>query len=274
MKLAIVASNQDTNTPYLVSGEQERTVMNRLAEVVANEARAIGIEARAIIGTPQSQDKTSLAGLHAQFRTSLFWLNGQPGAVISLHSDSGGSHIGYAYGEPGAKAMGLSVATSLEEVMHTGKLMPFAYAGWVFDADRGGYTSCLMECGSHQNSHDVDFLLNKQPEMAVAIVKGVAGFLGVPTAIPKDEHQVYFELHGIGANPDSAVFKFWRRLREGGFNPGPAISPEQDGAPYGEVGNIVQKFEDVIVVCKPSEDWACYVAQTIMEPKRWELCPA
>lgn len=273
MKLAVIPSNQDTNAPYLVSGEQERTVMNRLAEAVADEARGIGIVAKAIIGTPQSQDQTSLAGLHAQFRTALFWLNGQPGAILSLHSDSGGSHIGYAFGEPGAKAMGLAVATSLEEVMRTGRLMPFAYAGWVFDADRGGYTSCLMECGSHQSARDVDFLLNRQPEMAAAIVRGVAGFLGVPAVLPRDDHQAYFSMHGVACNPDAAIYKYWRRLREGGFNPGPAIGPELNAAQDNEAGNIVQRFEDIIVVCKPAEDWACYVAQVVMQPQRWGLCP-
>lgn len=269
MKLAIIPSNQDTNAPYLVSGEQERTVMNRLAEVVANEARGIGMDAFTIVGTPESQDQTRLAGLHAQFRAALFRLNGQPGAIISLHSDSGGSHIGYAYGEPHAQAMGLSVANALEAVMHTGRLIPFAYAGWVFDADRGGYTSCLMECGSHQSAHDVDFLLHHQQEMAAAIVRGVAGFLGVPTVLAKDEHQAYFSLHGVACNPDTAIYKFWRHLREGGFNPGPAITPEQNGTPYGEAGNIIQKFEDIIVVTKPSEAWACYVAQVVMHPEQW-----
>src|SRR5450756_1192840 len=103
MRLAIVPSNQDTNAPYLVSGEQERTVMNRLAQSVADAAHAINLESSVIVGSPQSQDKSNLSGLHAQFRTALFWLGGQPGAIISLHSDSGGSHIGYAYGTDAAK---------------------------------------------------------------------------------------------------------------------------------------------------------------------------
>lgn len=133
MKLAIVPSNQGNNTPY-PNGEQQMAVMHRLAAECFERARAIeGVEAMCISGTPQSQGRSELQDLHRQFDNAVTYLAGQPGLIVSLHSDDGGSHIGDACGSAKAKALGLVIANALDGLMHTGRIIPFNYAGWVFD---------------------------------------------------------------------------------------------------------------------------------------------
>jgi hypothetical protein len=264
MRIAFVPSNQDTNTPY-PNGEQEMAVMHRLAAKCAERARAIeGVEAMCISGTPQSQDKTELQGLYRQFDNAVTYLAGQPGLIASLHSDGGGSHVGYAHGNAKAKALGLAIANALEGLMHTGRIIPFSYAGWVFDRCSGGYTSVLMECGSHQSEHDVAYLLNHQGEMAGAIVDAALAYVGVPILEKRDEAAAYFEMHGVPYVPEFAIPRYWRMLRERGVNPGPAITQEMGGELIGEPGHTVQFFESLAIVCHPEEDYACYLYQTYL----------
>jgi len=85
------------------------------------------------------------------------------------------------------------------------------------------------------------------------------------------EDERYFAFFGIPPIPGSAIWNYWLEQRRIGANMGPAITPELDGAPYGEVGNIVQFFANAVVVCKPSENWACYRALQYLEPERWKL---
>jgi hypothetical protein len=115
--------------------------------------------------------------------------------------------------------------------------------------------------------------MTEQAWIAEAVIAGALEWFGLPyrTEIPAAPDTEYFSAHGVVCNPDAALFKFWRSLREKGVNLGPAISGELDGAPYGETGNVVQFFEVAPIVCKPSEDWACYLAQGSAYPDRWRM---
>ncbi len=272
MRLAIVPSNQDRN--LYPNGESEHTVMHRLAQLVSDQANRIqGVEAKAFPGSPESDDSWRLQGLYQQMANAVNWLraSGDAGAIVSIHSDSGASHIGFAYGTLASKRLGLAIATELEQLMQTGRVIPFDYSGWVFDARSGGYPSALIEDGSHRSDHDLEYLLNRQDEMAMAIVKGALGNLGVPMVQKETPDQEYFSIHGVPCCPDFAIFRFWRMWREKGFNMGPALTEELDGKPFGEEDNKVQFFENSVVVCKPAEDYACYVGQVFLKPDVWKL---
>jgi hypothetical protein len=94
---------------------------------------------------------------------------------------------------------------------------------------------------------------------------------GALKVIRPDEDMTYFSTFGVPANPVAAIYKYWLEQRRLGANMGPAITGELDGAPYGEVGNIVQFFANAAVVCKPAEGYACYRATQYLEPERWKL---
>lgn len=90
-----------------------------------------------------------------------------------------------------------------------------------------------------------------------------------PERLTEDER--YFSTFGVPAIPGSAIWNYWTKQRQIGANMGPAITPEMDGKAFGEDGNIVQFFANAVVVCKPSENWACYRALQYLEPERWKL---
>ena len=150
------------------------------------------------------------------------------------------------------------------------------YSAYLFYTQTRPYPAVLIELGSHEHPGNMDVLLNRQSDIALAILKGAASFLEVPaTPEPEpDPDAAYWGTFGVAYNPEAAIYKYWRACRQWGdaANLGPAISGEEPGEPYGEPGAIVQRFTNAIVVCKPQEGYQCYRAQVILEPARWKLC--
>ncbi len=284
-RLAIIPSVQDGNR-YKVGGINERDSMHALARLVAAKAAAIiGLECRVFEGQPQSADEWYLEGLYSQEAAAAGWLAGTPPAecaIVNIHSDSGEkSHVAAIYG---GAVMGPSyrlattVARSVEGVFLTGDFRYLDYTGYVFYSHPAllysGIPRALIECGSHESSHDLDVLLNRRGDLAAGILAGSIEFLGLSLAEAPavlDPDVAYFETFGVRANPDAAIYKYWRSCRAWGdaANLGPAIAPEEPGDRYGEAGCVVQRFTNAVVVCKPAENWKCYRAQVVLEPKRW-----
>lgn len=277
--LAVLPSNQ-THNAYSEGNTNELAQMGKLAGWLA---ACSPVETKVIV--PQPDRPGTLAELYNQIAAGVAWLRSkgataQTGAMLSLHSDSSGSigsHILGCYGgmvNSASYNLASHTGESLQDLMRTGFYQCRDYSAYAFYTLSQGYPAALLECGSHQDPHDLDFLLNRRDEMARAIARGVGGYFQVaPVEVVMADGQQVFSSRGVACNPDSAIFKHWQAcFNIGDFaNLGSALTPELPGAQYGENGNLVQFFESGVVVCKPGENWRCYHAQVCLDPARWGL---
>lgn len=279
--LAVVPSNQRYNR-YLLGNTNEMAEMQQLAALLAVQLVHVrGLTVR--VFSPEPERSGSLAELKQALISARQWLDEactrkSQGAMLSLHSDSGTkSHVFKIYGgKIGGPSYLLAdkAGSRLEELMQTGTVGFLDYSDYLFYTLAEGYPSALIECGSHQNSHDLEFLLNRKTEMAKALAQGVCDYFGLQLEVYQPvlpEPEAIFGAHGVPYNPEAAICKHWLQCyRTGEFaNLGPAMTPEAKGAPFGEEGCIVQRFESGIVVCKPHENWKCYHAQVGLKPDLW-----
>lgn len=270
--LLLCPSNQDRN-PYSGFSTNEYEVLHAIA------SRAHGddtLEVTVIQAEPESRDSYRLEGLINQLDRARQYadaLKADPAdvVIVSLHSDSGtASHVfgcydggvlgdSYRLAETVAAPVASLFGVSARQVQ---------LSGYLFYTRRGRYNVALIECGSHQNQHDIAILLGRQDEVAAAVVKGARQWWRLPQRVPQpivsDGEAGYFSVHGVPYNPSAAIEKHWRALRALGVNIGPAVTGELDGKPYDEPGNIIQFFESAAIVCHPNENWACYLWQTFL----------
>ncbi len=285
--VALIPSNQDRNR-YLDGSHSEYQVLHQLASAAESRASEVSdLTAKAIAGSPESSDGWRLQGLYQQMTDAANWLHSvgatpANGIMVNLHSDSGSyRHIFGIYGggqDSASFQLAKKVAARVEELMQTNDLRYLDYSDYVFYQKRGPYNCCLVELGSHQNAGDVGYLLTRQADLGAAIVQGAVDFLGGaaaparPPSVPGlAEAIAYFEIRGVTANPDSAIFKYWRAAYDLGdlANLGPAMADEEPGEGYDEPNAVVQKFTNGVVVSKRDEGWKCYRGQVVLEPERW-----
>jgi hypothetical protein len=278
--LALVPSNQDRNK-YAQGGINEHINMHLIAKRIEDiAANRRGLTCKAFPANPESRDGYHLEGLIRVLSDATRWLRTAGAGVansliINMHSDSGDySHLGYYYGDAEGARAGRTIIDVLARQFNVSKINHGNYGAYAFYTKRAGYNSILLELFSHVHGPDLEFLLNHHRGIAQCIIDGVLEYLpdtagGTPPSPELDDFQKYFSLHGVPCYPDAAIYKYWRAAVQAGYNPGPALRPEEPGETYQEPGNIVQFFENRIIVCKPDEGFKCYEAQVVMNPKRW-----
>ena len=195
--LAIVPSNQNYNEFYLSGMRTNEQVQLALyaARMLAICRTIPNITAKVFTGRPESRDTYYLSGLRDQLTTAEAWLQDQSAGVkvcLNLHTDSGeGSHIGYYWWNQGhSKMLGKAITDAMSTVFgsHTAKLNA-DYSDYYFvTLTKDVCTPLLLECGSHQNTHDIN-LLNDCGYLVAratinAILKYFSAYLTFPYAFP------------------------------------------------------------------------------------------
>ena len=286
--LVIIPSNQDKNI-YADGRNNEMVIMHKLAEMIVAVSKGWrDLSVTMIPGRRESLDRWSYEGLYAQQAAALAWLRDQGAstqntAIVNLHSDAGKNwpHVlgiyGGAIGGPSYR-LADDVSRHVEDVFQTGDRRMWDYSAYIFYQSSRPYPAALIELGSHEHPGNMDILLHRQSDLAIAVLKGAAAFLKVaPKPEPVlDADEAYWKTFGdFPYNPEHAIPRYWRACRQWGdaANLGPPIGPEENGELYGEeAGSVVQRFTNAIVITKPSEGWKCYRAQVVLEPQRWGLC--
>ena len=165
--LAIVPSNQNYNQFYLrgqLTNEQVQLALYA-ARMLAICRTIPNITAKVFTGRPESADTYYLSGLRENLNTAADWLRAQPPGVkvcLNLHTDSGeGTHIGYYWWNQGhSRMLGEKIVRSMATIFgdHTAILNAY-YTGYYFvTLTSDACTPLLLECGSHQNTHDINLL--------------------------------------------------------------------------------------------------------------------
>lgn len=178
-----------------LNGYIEGNGMRAVAECTRSLlSRISGYEAT-ILWPGLEDDYQQLPKLHRQQRDAEVWLGARSGSyaeklALNLHSDSGAtSHVYGLYGVASdgvrresyklAAAIAPAVARrmSIRQVWVTSRIGNLNYSNYVFYANQK-YISALIECGSHQNAHDVDLLVHHPDVVARGIVDGVMVYFG------------------------------------------------------------------------------------------------
>lgn len=165
--LAIVPSNQNYNEFYLKGMRTNEQVQLALyaARMLAICRTIPNIVAKVFTGRPESADTYYLSGLREQLNTSADWLRIQPQGVkvcLNLHTDSGvGTHIGYYWWNQGhSRMLGEKIVRAMATIFgdHTA-ILNKDYSGYYFVTLTSDVcTPLLVECGSHQNTHDINMI--------------------------------------------------------------------------------------------------------------------
>lgn len=268
--LVVVPSNQDRNVGlYVNCGLNEQKAAERIAQLVRPR---LGLNVAVVPGRSESADRWRLEGLYAQLQEARRVADraGGPAIIVSIHTDSGTrSHTFGCYGSQAGYDLAWTMESFLAPAMGTKHEM-LALTGYAFDTERGVHLSCLLECGSHQSSVDIETIVNHPQVIADAIAEGAAAWFGIkaqqPTpAAEQPDLSGYFAVHGIAPNWDFAIPKRWRVLYDAGVNIGPAVTPELDGTAFGEPeGSRIQFFESAAIVARADLNWETFLWQTFL----------
>jgi hypothetical protein len=254
---------------YKGYGMNEQKACERIAQLVRPRP---GLSVAVVPGRSESADRWRLEGLYAQLQEARRVADrvGGPAIIVSIHTDSGTrSHTFGCYGSQACYDLAWTMESFLAPAMGTKHEM-LALTGYAFDTERGVHLSCLMEGGSHQNPENVDLIVNHPGVIADAIAEGAAAWFGIeaqqPTpAIEQPDLAGYFAVHGHAPVWDFAIPKRWRALYDAGVNIGPAVTPELDGAAFGEPpGSRIQFFESAAIVARADLDWQTFLWQTFL----------
>jgi len=194
LHVAVSPSNQDRNP--VTGGGNEMTQVRPFALLLVSELNAyLDVTARLIDAAPESSDRKDhpYEGLIAQQDAAFAALEpNQSGNVtlsLSLHTDSGSSSTcGFYFDGAGSvsERLGAYLGGTLSAFFGT-PAHSADYSGYIF-ATRLKHRHCplLLECGSHQNAHDVALLRERGDELsrllAAAIVDFFAASFGLGTA--------------------------------------------------------------------------------------------
>lgn len=182
LAVAIVPSTQHSGNP--AANYQEGKAMMLLGAVLLNQLQAAGIAATCC-WSPQ-EDLATLATLYEEAQ---HWLDGRTEArkaVISLHSDSGTwSHVFGLFGRLEdmllasilAYGVGAAMDVDPDRVRVVDRIGDMMYSTYLFTTKTTS-PSVLLECGSHESSHDLTILTSTagRQEIAAAIVRGLVDY--------------------------------------------------------------------------------------------------
>ncbi len=254
-------------------------------------ARAVppGLTVVLIAGQPDDGRDPLLKNLANQLDGAVNYLRAlgvspRDAAILSLHSDSGtdDSHLANCYGgEVGGPSyqLGEVVMAAAQSAVYADRLVRLDYSYYMFYRRRGPYTAVLFECGSHQSTKDLVWLLDRQDRLAQGILAGALGWFGLgmpPMAEDRGDAANVFGFYGVPLNPDTAIAKYWLAAWRTGDtgNMGPALSPEESAGPYGlPTEDRIQRFANAIVHASAGEGWKCRRALVVQEPGRWFPVP-
>jgi hypothetical protein len=292
--LVICPSNQSYNPYPRPAGWSEMTAMVKLANLVVEAARDVeGLTVVSIPGRPDDGRDPLLSALDAQLDAAATWLQVMgvslsDGVILSIHSDSGESHLANCYGGAiGGPSwqLGECVMESVQALMRTPRLIRLDYTYYRFYQRRRGYVATLFECGAHRDERDLRFLVDRQEKLAKAILAGVLGYFGLPLHLRSEDRTselgidpvAQFEARGIGANKETAIYKFYREACRGGLvsNLGAAITDEIDGEKLQipKPGVVVQYFQNGVVEYH-TDTGKCFRPLICEEPNRWFPIPS
>ncbi len=174
-----------------VEGEGMHVVGERARDLLS---RAPGFSVRLI--WPGLESGPGYPLLRQQQREAAEWLRGQPGPyedkiVLNLHSDSGAtSHVFGLYGVAAdgvrrqSYRLAAAVAPAVARRMSIGyvrvvtRLGDMDFSKYIFYAEQE-FISALVECGSHENAHDVRVLTGSPDAVARGIIEGIQAYFGV-----------------------------------------------------------------------------------------------
>ena len=187
LAIAIIPSNQETNTSKVKPEYNEYGGMKYLANMLCHELSIRGVEAYLVPIASEKADTYPLQGLIeavASAEKFLFASTASEKLILSLHTDSG--NFSHTFGISDGTSLGSEMAAILAAVtsgcLGTDETEVFCQRGgidyreYVF-AKNATNPSVLLEVCSHENAQDINRLWLKSQDLARQLALGCILFL-------------------------------------------------------------------------------------------------
>lgn len=186
LAIAIIPSNQETNTSKVKPEYNEYGGMKYLANMLCHELSIRGVEAFIVPIASEKLDTYPLQGLIEAMESAnkfLFTSRASEKVIISLHTDSGNfSHtFGISDGTRWGSEIAAILATITAGCLQTDEVEVFSQRGgidykkYVF-AKNTKHPSALLEVCSHENADDIGKLWLMSQELARQLALGCISF--------------------------------------------------------------------------------------------------